>query len=218
MWICGYMQIWWSMLQSLERWHFFTPKSPKTKTEIWNLGKAVQKTASIFITTHLFILAATKFLHYSIPTSPHSIIPPILYIQYICSFKCMSMSVVEVYKPITPFMPFCLYIGMAGPVSRYFTDSSISHYSQPFSEMWTCICIAAEANFDNSIMYNNFVLWVCWRFRCNLELPFLCKLPKAKMGFCSKIQGQRTKRKQAKAATAELRDGFLQVDCINADT
>lgn len=97
MWICGYMQIWWSMLQSLERWHFFTPESPKTKTEIWNLGKAVQKTASIFITTHLFILAATKFLHYSIRTSPHSFIPPILYIQYICSFKCMSMSVVEVY-------------------------------------------------------------------------------------------------------------------------
>lgn len=78
-----------------------------------------------------------------------------------------------------------------GPVSRYFVYNSISHCSQSFREMWTCICIAAEANFDNSIMYNDFVLWVCWCSECNLELPFLRKLPKAKMGFCLTKQGQR---------------------------
>lgn len=54
------------------------------------------------------------------------------------------------------FMLFCLRVGMSGPVSQCFWYNSISHYSQCFRVMWTCICIAAKANFDNSIMYNDF--------------------------------------------------------------
>lgn len=50
------------MVQSLERWHFFTPKAQNKNTDL-EFGKSSAEDGVII---YLFILAATKFLHYSI--------------------------------------------------------------------------------------------------------------------------------------------------------